>query len=116
MFRCDAGEGVLSIAPNGDVFPCNNIEIVLGNIKKEPLYDIYNQSMNYKKVEEALQIQNSDCEYCSLLNECHGGCAAIAKSYSGSYNKCDPIRKEVILELIKHEKEEKYVHEEYKVI
>ncbi len=107
LFRCNAGEGVLTIGPNGNVYPCNNLqEIILGNLRNRSLYDIYTRPKNLLKLKKAIQIQNSECEACNILDECRGGCPAIAYSYFGSYNKCDITRKAFIIELLNDSMEE----------
>lgn len=102
LYRCNAGEGILTIGSNGNVYPCNNFQtIIFGNIKTRLLYDIYMKPKNLLKLMDATQIQNSDCESCDILDECRGGCPMTAYSYFGFYNKCDITRKPVVLELMK---------------
>ncbi|MEW6457404.1 MAG: radical SAM protein [Acidobacteriota bacterium] len=102
LFRCNAGTGIIAISPQGDVFPCNNLEnIVLGNIRAKRLIEIYNESSNVNDVFNALSIRNSECESCKILDYCHGGCAMLAYSYHGDYKKCDITRKPYVLELMK---------------
>lgn len=104
QFRCNAGEGVLTIKSNGDVLPCNNFHTIsLGNIKDQSLYEIYNHSPRIKDVSNAIKISNSECESCSLLNYCKGGCAMVSLCYQGDYGKCDILRKHEILEVMRRE-------------
>lgn len=103
VLRCNAGEGVLSVGSDGNVYPCNNFEtIVLGNICAQSLSEILFQKAGYNEVREHLSIRGSECEFCPDLERCRGGCAMIAYCYSGKYNTCDITRK-IFIEALKKE-------------
>jgi len=102
IFRCGAGNGLLGVSSEGYVHPCNNIEnIILGNIRNQSLIEIYNNSNNLRSMYEILSINGSECEQCSILDYCGGGCVMLAYSYYEDYKKCDITRKPYIAELMK---------------
>lgn len=43
-YICASGRNILSISPNGDVFPCNCMPLRLGNIKNQSIEDIWANS------------------------------------------------------------------------
>lgn len=81
----------LSIAPNGDVFPCgrfgNNtlLKYSYGNLHKESMVDIYNKvqkSVIYRRFQ---YIENSSCKDCEFMSICHGGCLHDGFLNSGDF-------------------------------
>lgn len=66
--------GVLSIASNGDVFPCARIGdlLPLANIRTSSFKEIYEKSL---MAEKATMVTNlKPCKECELLYICGGGC------------------------------------------
>lgn len=90
----------LSIESNGDVFLCPSLhikELVLGNIKNEPISDIMNKSRSEHgsfKVDDLPK-----CKECEVKYYCGGGCRAIALHdsndlYGNEYN-CENYKKRI---------------------
>ena len=77
--HCGAAVGLFSIAPNGDVFPCQNLhydEFKIGNILNSSLNDLINSSMAIY-FREKLKVYNiKKCKSCSMRFICGGGCRA----------------------------------------
>lgn len=104
MLRCNAGSGILSIRANGDVLPCNNFDTLpLGNILRDPLMDIYDRAQHDHELIRAIQVRSSDCETCSLLDYCRGGCAVAGFAFTGRRGGCDLQRKHLVLEYLRRE-------------
>jgi radical SAM protein with 4Fe4S-binding SPASM domain len=84
--KCEAGEKLISIAANGDVYPCHMLhyeKLRFGNILNQSLKEILNSPMaTYFR---NLKVDNfercKDCEYKYL---CGGGCRAHAFYNSGT--------------------------------
>jgi radical SAM protein with 4Fe4S-binding SPASM domain len=69
---CAACDGLLSIAPNGDVLPCSSYAEPVGNILAEPFEDIWFSDMAeyFKKIQYA----PDECTSCQDLNVCKAAC------------------------------------------
>jgi len=99
--RCGAGTGIIGIAPDGNVHPCNNLNMItMGNIKEKKLIDIYNNTNKLCEMIEIMSIKGAECEYCPLLDYCHGGCPMISYCYNGDFKRCDPTRKGLVLKMM----------------
>ena len=78
--RCGAAATICSIAPNGDVYPCQNLhypEFLMGNMLKNNFLD-----MNYINSQERLiptVDELTSCKTCNVRYLCGGGC--LANSY-----------------------------------
>ena len=73
---------VIIIMPNGDVLPCRRLPIIIGNIKKSTLFEIYynsNMMWNMRNLNNA----HIFCQNCSNFNNCYGGALCVNYCYSG---------------------------------
>lgn len=96
---CGAGTSILSISPEGNVYPCQMLhhpDFCCGNIKKDTLVSIYHNSQVLNKFRN-LKIDMIDgCKNCDIRYVCGGGCRAnsfwlnnnvMGKDYFCEYNK-----------------------------
>jgi radical SAM protein with 4Fe4S-binding SPASM domain len=69
---CAACDGLLSVAPNGDVLPCSSYDEPVGNLKRSSFTQIWdnNQSKYFREKGFAHEI----CAACENLAVCNGGC------------------------------------------
>jgi len=80
---CPVGHTLLSIAPNGDIYPCvalNQAEFKLGNALKDDLEKIWNNSEVLKELRSVKSKIHGKCKGCDRLDHCRGGCRGIAYS------------------------------------
>lgn len=70
-YRCTAGDSLLTVMENGDLVPCRRMPIVVGNLLKESMYDLYVESPLLKSLREN-QIPD-DCKGCEHETFCRGG-------------------------------------------
>jgi GeoRSP system radical SAM/SPASM protein len=82
------GKLSLNIKSNGDITPCGFIPIVIGNIVRDELKDVWDNSpvldrMRNKKA-------TGKCTTCSSFDDCLGGCSARALALTGDFNNPDP--------------------------
>lgn len=79
-FRCEAGRAVCSIAPNGDVFPCQSFhypELLMGNLVTEDIDNI-SKNITFKGVNDI-----PVCSRCNVKYICGGGCLATGYAFYG---------------------------------
>jgi GeoRSP system radical SAM/SPASM protein len=82
------GKLSLNIKANGDITPCGFIPIVIGNIVRDDLKQVWRDSdvldmMRHKKA-------TGKCSSCSKYEDCLGGCTARALALTGDMNSPDP--------------------------
>ncbi len=79
---CSAAETSCVITPTGDVVPCEGfLTFKGGNIKEKDLYDIWNDSENFKTIRKLSKIsmdQTPYCKDCKYIYLCDAGCRAAA--------------------------------------
>ncbi len=80
---CNAGQRMMSIAPDGDVSGCNFIERSVGNWHETSLSDIWDQLVN----DCATDTGDSPCKDCSGFNQCRTGCKAFFLPWEGGYDR-----------------------------
>ena len=69
---CSACDGLISIAPNGDVLPCASYDDSVGNLLKEDFESIW-QSVKARKYREK-SLAHSECRKCDKFHICNGAC------------------------------------------
>ena len=77
---CEAGFGSISVNPYGKVFACSNLPIVMGDIRKESIVDIWNHSLELKKWKESVWQQINGCAQCEMASIC-AYCPGIAMQH-----------------------------------
>ena len=83
---CPAGHSLISIAPNGDMFPCaalTNDNYKIGNLLTDDLEKVWNESELLKDLRGVKNKIEGKCKTCPKLDVCRGGCRGIADSLSG---------------------------------
>jgi len=76
-YRCSAGESLLAVLPNGDIFPCRRMPIFVGNILEKSLKEIYLENSVLKNLRDNSQ-KIKGCEDCFFLETCFGGAKCIS--------------------------------------
>ncbi|MDR2338308.1 MAG: SPASM domain-containing protein [Deltaproteobacteria bacterium] len=83
---CGAGDDYLSIHSNGDVYPCNFLPILLGNIFQNSLQEIIIKADEF--VQNVKQPNNAGCIFCSKFDLCQGGCLAYKNTIGFNNSSC----------------------------
>lgn len=86
---CHCGRMSLALRPNGDICPCVYYDIVLGNILKDKIESIWNESEILKEIRN--KKPEGKCLKCKFYNNCRGGCFARSYLVYGDINQCDPL-------------------------
>ncbi|MBI4826985.1 MAG: GeoRSP system radical SAM/SPASM protein [Nitrospirae bacterium] len=82
------GKLSLNIKSNGDITPCGFIPIVIGNITKDDLKDIWKNSPALIRMRN--KTPKGKCVTCGHYADCLGGCTARAIALTGDMNNPDP--------------------------
>lgn len=82
MTTCQVGIWC-GISPTGDVLPCPMMPIAVGNLKEEPLKNIWQNSSVISHLKDKTLLKGQ-CGSCELRYSC-GGCRASAYALTGDY-------------------------------
>ncbi len=82
------GKLSLNIKSNGDITPCGFIPIVIGNILRDALKDLWRSSPVLEKMRN--KTPTGKCADCGHYDDCLGGCTARALALTGDMNNPDP--------------------------
>ncbi len=87
---CAAGmpNGYITILPNGDVIPCMLLQVRLGNIRKDSIVKIWNESPILLKL-RSRNLLKGECGRCSYRDIC-AGCRGRAYEETGNMLASDP--------------------------
>lgn len=83
---CPAGHTLISIAPNGDMYPCaalTNDKYKIGNILTDNLEKVWNESKILRDLRGIKKHVEGKCKNCPKLDVCRAGCRGISDSLSG---------------------------------
>jgi len=82
------GKLSLNIKANGDMTPCGFIPIVIGNIVRDDLRQVWKESAVLERMRN--KQPTGKCSGCSKYEDCLGGCTARALALTGDMNSPDP--------------------------
>ena len=89
---CPVGHTLLSISPDGSVFPCVAMgahRYCLGNAKDTDLRSMWNENILLRSLRKMKSKIEGQCKECERLDHCRGGCRGIAESLCGGLWKSD---------------------------
>lgn len=89
---CEACDGLLSVAPNGDVLPCSSLPKSVGNLLRTPFERIW-QGRRARWWRDK-RYAHSRCQRCDLFTACTGACP-IYWDAMGYTELTDPTAREV---------------------
>ena len=70
-YACTAGDTLLTVMENGDLVPCRRMPIVVGNLLKDNMYDLYKNNKVLKELRKS--IVPDECNKCEHSELCRGG-------------------------------------------
>jgi len=88
-YRCNAGNGLITIMPDGSLVPCRRMPIVVGNVLEKSIEELYYSSVLLNQLRDK-SIVSEGCESCSEKEKCRGGLRCLAYAYYGTPFKADP--------------------------
>ena len=84
---CGAGSFSLNINPYGEVYVCNSLLLSLGNVRKQSIDDIWNNSPVLKMIRNFRTDHLKGCENCEHIDKCDF-CTGNAMQETG-----DPLKR-----------------------
>jgi radical SAM protein with 4Fe4S-binding SPASM domain len=74
---CSAGHNSCYISPYGDVYPCVQMPLPTGNVRRAPFTEIWYGSKDMRRVRDVRESSLTICSTCSIRTYCHR-CPGIA--------------------------------------
>jgi len=86
-YHCTAGESLLTVMENGDLVPCRRMPIVVGNLLKDNMYNLYLNSDILKELRK--DTTPDDCKKCEHSELCKGGLKCLTYALYKNLNHKD---------------------------
>jgi len=88
-YHCTAGDTLVTVQPNGDLYPCRRMPILAGNLMETPLNEIYFANDLFRALRNRSPI-NDSCRNCFYSKLCRGGLRCLSYATTGDPFKADP--------------------------
>lgn len=88
-YRCRAGDSLVTILPNGDLYPCRRMPILIGNVLDTPLVELYYGHEVLRALRDRDRISDG-CEACRYAGFCRGGDRCLSYAATGDPFRADP--------------------------
>ena len=86
-YACSAGKNLLTVMENGDLVPCRRMPIIVGNLTKEKMYNLYKNSKILKELRK--DCIPDDCKNCEYSKLCSGGLKCLTYALYKDFNHKD---------------------------
>ncbi len=86
---CQAGSALAHVDWEGNVYPCDSLPVLLGNLQETPFGKIWD-SPGRRQILAAIQTVPASCRSCDVMSSCLSGCRGMAYSANGSLDSPDP--------------------------
>lgn len=86
-YACTAGDTLLTVMENGDLVPCRRMPILVGNLLKDNMYELYKNNEIIKELRGNLI--PDDCGFCEHEKICKGGLKCLTYAIYGDLNHKD---------------------------
>ena len=87
-YTCTAGERLIVVDENGDIYPCRRLPIICGNIRETDLNAVYYNSPVFQNLRRHEVTEK--CVACIHKEKCRGGLRCMTYAYYGKYDHPDP--------------------------
>ncbi|MCP4557382.1 MAG: radical SAM protein [Herbaspirillum sp.] len=90
--QCGAGNGVISVDSNGDLYPCQTMhipELRCGNVFDSGLAEVLETSALLRRVKHLTPDRLEKCSSCAMRYVCAGGCRMEAYSHERRLTACN---------------------------
>ncbi len=86
-YTCTAGKSLLTVMENADLVPCRRMPIVVGNLLKENMYDLYKNNKILKDLRK--DTTPDECKKCEHAKLCSGGLKCLTYAIYKDLNHKD---------------------------
>lgn len=86
-YGCTAGDTLLTVMENADLVPCRRMPIVVGNLLKDNMSDLYFKNKTLKELRK--NTIPDDCSLCEHSEMCHGGLKCLTYAIYNDLNHKD---------------------------
>lgn len=87
-YRCSAGDTLITVMPDGTLYPCRRMPIDAGNLHRSPLAVLYDGPL-LRQLRDSTQVA-AGCEQCSYERLCRGGLRCLSYATHNSFRVADP--------------------------
>ena len=88
-YQCTAGDSLITVQPNGDLYPCRRMPIPVGNLLETPLAELYYDADLFRELRDRNRISEG-CDGCHFTKLCRGGLKCLSYAVTGDPFKADP--------------------------
>lgn len=88
-YSCSAGDTLITIMPNGDLYPCRRMPVNSGNVMRTPLAELYENNPLFQRLRNHQKISEG-CHSCCYARLCRGGLKCLSHAIFGDAFKADP--------------------------
>jgi radical SAM protein with 4Fe4S-binding SPASM domain len=88
-YSCSAGDTLITIMPNGDLYPCRRMPIRVGNVQEGPLHKLYYETELFRALRDRDRISKG-CENCFYSRLCRGGLKCLSYAVSNDQFTAEP--------------------------
>lgn len=88
-YHCGAGDTLLTVQSNGDLYPCRRMPIKVGNLLEKPLVELYYENDLFHALRNPNRISEG-CNECSFIDKCRGGLKCLSYAVTGDPFQADP--------------------------
>jgi radical SAM protein with 4Fe4S-binding SPASM domain len=87
-YRCAAANTLITVMPDGTLYPCRRLPISVGNLLKTPLQELYDSELmrSLRQPEKCAK----GCEACAFASVCAGGLRCLAYAVHRRTDCADP--------------------------
>lgn len=89
FYRCTAGDSLLTVQPNGDLYPCRRMPIRVGNLLETALVELYDNSELLRQLRDPRRISEG-CQTCYYARRCRGGLKCLSYAVREDPFRADP--------------------------
>jgi len=86
---CLAGSAICFVSHTGEVFPCGYLPVSAGNVKRQPMQDIWEHSEVFSRLRDVEQLEGK-CGLCEFKKVCLGCRARAFYATRGNYMAEEP--------------------------
>jgi radical SAM protein with 4Fe4S-binding SPASM domain len=88
-YHCTAGDTLITVMPNGDVYPCRRMPVRVGNLLETSLAKLYYENDFLRSLRDRSR-RSEGCEGCCYVGLCRGGLKCLSYATSHDPFKADP--------------------------